>query len=84
MYSVEQAVSLVKQTAYTKFDGTVDVAVRLGVDPRHADRWSVARSSAARTGKSVRVAGDRARETGAKEAESGGRRLCRDRIPGRS
>lgn len=37
-YSVEEAVGLVKSAAYAKFDETVDVAVRLGVNPRHADQ----------------------------------------------
>ena len=37
-YAPEQAVELVKQISYPKFDGTVEVHVRLGVDPRHADQ----------------------------------------------
>ncbi|NVN97735.1 MAG: 50S ribosomal protein L1 [Geobacteraceae bacterium] len=37
-YSVNDGVDLVKSAAYAKFDETVDVAVRLGVDPRHADQ----------------------------------------------
>ncbi len=37
-YSVNDGVDLVKGAAYAKFDETVDVAVRLGVDPRHADQ----------------------------------------------
>ena len=37
-YSVNEGVDLVKGAAYAKFDETVDVAVRLGVDPRHADQ----------------------------------------------
>lgn len=37
-YSVNDGVDLVKAAAYAKFDETVDVAVRLGVDPRHADQ----------------------------------------------
>jgi large subunit ribosomal protein L1 len=37
-YSVEVAVALVKQAKYTKFDETVDLAVRLGVNPKHADQ----------------------------------------------
>jgi large subunit ribosomal protein L1 len=74
MYSLEQAVSLVKQTAYTTFDGTVDVAVRLGVDPRHADQ--VVRGTVVLphgTGKSVKVLviaqGDRAKEAEAAGAD---------------
>ncbi len=37
-YPLTEAIELVKSAAYTKFDETVDVAVRLGVDPRHADQ----------------------------------------------
>jgi large subunit ribosomal protein L1 len=36
--TVEEAVALVKSSAYAKFDETVDLAVRLGVNPRHADQ----------------------------------------------
>ncbi len=37
-YPLDGALTLVKDTAYAKFDETVEVAVRLGVDPRHADQ----------------------------------------------
>ena len=37
-YNLEEALKLVKETHYVKFDETVDVAVRLGVDPRQADQ----------------------------------------------
>ncbi len=37
-YSPNEAISLVKEIAYTKFDGTVEVHMRMGVDPRHADQ----------------------------------------------
>ncbi len=37
-YSVEEAAKLVKEVNYTKFDASVDVAVRLGVDPRKANQ----------------------------------------------
>ncbi len=37
-YSVEEAIQLVKKAKYAKFDETVDLAVRLGVNPRHADQ----------------------------------------------
>ncbi|HEY4099948.1 MAG TPA: 50S ribosomal protein L1 [Gemmatimonadales bacterium] len=74
LYSIEQAVTLVKQTSYTKFDATVDVAVRLGVDPRHADQ--VVRGTVVLphgTGKSVKVLviaqGDRAKEAEAAGAD---------------
>ncbi|MCB8984212.1 MAG: 50S ribosomal protein L1 [Ardenticatenaceae bacterium] len=38
LYSREEAVKLIKETAYTNFDPTVEVHFRLGVDPRHADQ----------------------------------------------
>jgi large subunit ribosomal protein L1 len=67
-----QALELVKSAAFAKFDETVEIAVRLGVDPRHADQ--VVRGTVvlpAGTGTSVRVlviaVGDKARE-----AESAG------------
>ena len=66
-YQVRQALELVKSSAFAKFDETVEVAVRLGVDPRHADQ--VVRGTVvlpAGTGKSVRVlviaVGEKARE----------------------
>ena len=37
-YPIEEALSLVKETAHAKFDETVDLCVRLGVDPRKADQ----------------------------------------------
>jgi large subunit ribosomal protein L1 len=37
-YPVEEALALVKDAAYAKFDETVEIAVRLGVDPRKADQ----------------------------------------------
>jgi large subunit ribosomal protein L1 len=55
-YSVEEAVGLAKQAAYAKFDETVDMAVRLGVNPKHADqmvRGAVLLPHG--TGKAVRV-----------------------------
>ncbi len=38
VYPLEEAMDLVKKTAYAKFNETVDLAVRLGVDPRHSDQ----------------------------------------------
>ena len=55
-YDPEEAVALVKQTAKAKFDETVEISVRLGVDPRHADqqvRGAVVLPNG--TGKTVRV-----------------------------
>lgn len=37
-YSRDEAIKLIKETAYTSFDPTVEVHMRLGVDPRHADQ----------------------------------------------
>ncbi len=66
-YQPRQALEIVKSSAFAKFDETVEIAVRLGVDPRHADQ--VVRGTVvlpAGTGKSVRVlviaVGDKARE----------------------
>ena len=55
-YQARQALDLVKGAAFAKFDEAVEVAVRLGVDPRHADQ--IVRGTVvlpAGTGKSVRV-----------------------------
>src|SRR5439155_815634 len=38
LHSPREAVEKVKATAYAKFDESVDIAVRLGVDPKHADQ----------------------------------------------
>ena len=37
-HSLDEAVNAVKSAAYAKFDESVDVAVRLGVNPKHADQ----------------------------------------------
>ncbi len=55
-YTLEEAVALSKELAHSKFDETVEMAVRLGVDPRHADqmvRGSVVLPRG--TGKEVKV-----------------------------
>jgi len=55
-YTVDEAVTLVKSVAYAKFDESVDVAVRLGVNPKHADqmvRGAIVLPNG--TGKTVRV-----------------------------
>lgn len=38
LYTRDEAVKLIKETAYTNFDPSVEVHMRLGVDPRHADQ----------------------------------------------
>ncbi|MBI3810763.1 MAG: 50S ribosomal protein L1 [Nitrospirae bacterium] len=73
VYTVPEAMQVVKKAAFAKFDETVDLAVQLGVDPKHSDqmvRGSVLLPHG--TGKKVRVAvfakGDKdkeAREAGA-------------------
>jgi large subunit ribosomal protein L1 len=76
-YAISDAVVLVKAAAFAKFNETVDVAVRLGVDPRHADQ--VVRGTVVLphgTGKSVRVLviaqGDKAKEAEAAGADFAG------------
>ncbi len=66
-YSIDDALAVLKESHYAKFDESVEVAVRLGVNPKHADqmvRGTVALPHG--TGKSVRVAvfaqGDKATE----------------------
>jgi large subunit ribosomal protein L1 len=73
-YQIADAVKLVKDCAFAKFDETVDVAVRLGVDPRHADQ--VVRGTVVLphgTGKTVRVLvitqGERVKEAEAAGAD---------------
>src|SRR3954462_8989946 len=66
-YQPRKALEIVKDAAFAKFDETVEIAVRLGLGPRHADQ--VVRGTVvlpAGTGKSVRVlviaVGDKAKE----------------------
>ena len=57
LYPVEKAVSLVKGAASAKFDETVEIAMNLGVDPRHADQMVRGVVTLPHgTGKTVRVA----------------------------
>ena len=71
---IEEAVALVKSSAYAKFDESVDIAVRLGVNPKHADqmvRGAIVLPHG--TGKSVRVARVRQGRQG-EGSQRGGRR----------
>ena len=74
VYPVEEAVKLVKARSAVKFDETIEIAMNLGVDPRHADqnvRGVVSLPHG--TGKAVRVAvfakGDKAEEAKAAGAD---------------
>lgn len=84
-YTLAEAVKLIKSGAKTKFDETVDVAMNLGVDPRHSDqmvRGTIAMPNG--LGKNVRVAvfakGDKAEAAKAAGAEIVGAEDLADRI----
>jgi large subunit ribosomal protein L1 len=71
-YSLDEAVKLVKSNAKAKFDETVEIAMNLGIDPRHADqmvRGVVGLPNG--TGKTVRI-GVFARGPKAEEAKAAG------------
>jgi large subunit ribosomal protein L1 len=73
-YDVDEAIGIVKANATAKFDETVEIAMNLGVDPRHADQMVRGVVSLPKgTGKDVRVAvfakGDKADEARAAGAE---------------
>ena len=73
LYGVDEAIALAKANATAKFDETIEIALNLGVDPRHADQMvRGVVTLPAGTGKDVRVAvfarggkADEAREAGA-------------------
>ena len=74
LYGVDEAISTVKAFATAKFDETIEIALNLGVDPRHADQMvRGVVTLPAGTGKSVRVAvfakGDKADEAKAAGAD---------------
>ncbi|MEL6504857.1 MAG: 50S ribosomal protein L1 [Pseudomonadota bacterium] len=72
LYSISDAVKMVKEKASAKFDETVEVAINLGVDPRHADqmvRGVITMPNG--TGKDMRVAVF-ARDAKAEEATAAG------------
>ena len=86
-YTPAEAVKLVKETSQAKFDTSVDLHLRMGVDPRHAEQ--MVRGSAVLpngTGKTVRVAvfaqGDKAREAQAAGADTVGADDLAKRIEG--
>ena len=71
-YELSEAIKLVKETASTKFDETIELSLNLGVDPRHSDqmvRGAVSLPNG--TGKTVRVAVF-ARDAKAEEAKQAG------------
>ncbi len=74
LYALQDAVALAKQGATAKFDETIELALNLGVDPRHADQMVRGTVDLPHgTGKSVRVAvfarGDKAEEAKAAGAD---------------
>ena len=72
LYDLSEAVSLVKERATAKFDETIEVAMNLGVDPRHADQMVRGVVNLPNgTGRSVRVAVF-ARDAKADEAKAAG------------
>ncbi|CDM69601.1 50S ribosomal protein L1 [Clostridium bornimense] len=85
LYSTDEAMDLAIKTAKAKFDETIELHVRLGVDPRHADqqvRGAVVLPHG--TGKSVRVLvfakGEKAKEAEAAGAEFVGAEDLADKI----
>ncbi|KAA3636445.1 MAG: 50S ribosomal protein L1 [Calditrichaeota bacterium] len=86
-YELDEAVAIIKDNAYVKFDESIEVAIRLGVNPKHADqmvRGTVALPNG--TGKTVRVAvfaqGDKAEEATAAGADFVGAEELADKIKG--
>lgn len=72
LYPIDEAVAMVKKNAVAKFDETIEVAMNLGVDPRHADQMVRGVVSLPNgTGKTVRV-GVFARGEKADEAKAAG------------
>ncbi|HOD39473.1 MAG: 50S ribosomal protein L1 [bacterium ADurb.Bin243] len=72
LYNFQDAIKLAKEIAYTKFDSSFEIAIKLGVDPKHADQQ--VRSTVVLphgTGKKVKVLVFAAGEK-AKEAEQAG------------
>ena len=80
-HSIEEAVPLLRKVKYTKFDETVEIAVRLGVDPKHSDqmvRGTVVLPHGLGKSKKVLVIANAEKQREAKEAgadEIGGEEL---------
>ena len=86
-YSIEEAIDLAKQLATAKFDETIEVAMNLGVDPRHADQMVRGVVSLPNgTGRSVRVGvfarGDKAEAATAAGADVVGAEDLAERVQG--
>ncbi|MEQ8666636.1 MAG: 50S ribosomal protein L1 [Rhodospirillales bacterium] len=86
-YPLAEAVKMVKSKAGAKFDETIEVAVNLGVDPRHADQMVRGTVSLPHgTGKSLRIAvfakGDKAAEAEAAGADVVGAEDLMERMQG--
>jgi len=86
-YKLDEALQLVKETAKRKFDETVDAAINLGVDPKHADQ--VVRGAVVLPhgmGKSVKIAvfakGDKAKEAEAAGADIVGAEDLAEKVQG--
>src|SRR5437763_16747876 len=87
LYSPREAVELAKQTSKVKLDATVEVAMRLGVDPRKADQMVRGTVNLPHgTGKTARVivfaTGDKAAEAEAAGADAVGTDELIERIQG--
>lgn len=87
LFELTEAIDLIKEVSFAKFDETVDFAVKLGVDPRHADqmvRGSVSLPHG--TGKTVRVLvfakGEKAKEAQAAGADFVGEEDLVEKISG--
>jgi large subunit ribosomal protein L1 len=87
LHSIEEAVPLIQKVKFTKFDETVELSVRLGVDPKHADqmvRGTVVLPHGLGKSKKVLVIANAEKQREAREAgadETGGDELV-DRIMG--
>src|SRR5467141_1057703 len=87
LYSLEEAVQLLKKLAYAKFNETVEVSIRLGVDPKHADQMVrgtvVLPNGLGRSKKVIAIAsGDKVREAREAGADEVGGEDIVERIAG--